>query len=203
MGLGGDDVLAVGDVQPGGHPRRERRRGVEAVGHERAQAEQRAERHEQRQRAPQPVRTLVRHDRPERVADDRPRVGGDEAQHRLPGLRPGRVVGQVAGDLSEGREEKPLGDVHPHVREPGDAGERLDGLAHEVAEPHGPGPRRGLGDVECEAGLLGVGGFGRGALGDPFEPLQGEGLGQGRLLRRPVAGSSPTLCRSGVRNNSP
>jgi hypothetical protein len=57
VGLSGDDVVAIGDVQPGGRPRQEGRRRVKAVGHDGPQAERRAERNEQRQRVRRPVGT--------------------------------------------------------------------------------------------------------------------------------------------------
>ena len=62
--LGGNEVLAVGDIEPYGRPLRERRRRVEPVVHDRPQAERKAERHEQRQRLREQVGAFIDDNRP-------------------------------------------------------------------------------------------------------------------------------------------
>ena len=187
IGLGGDRVLQVGDVQPDRCHRREGRRRAKAFSHDRPQAERRAKRHEQRQGMLQRVRTFIDHDRPERVADDDPRLWINESQHRLLSLLPDCRLGQVPSDLCQGCLDVSFGEEHACACDPGGAGERLEDLALDIPAPHGLGALRILSDVKSLPGL----GAHRRSLRRPFrnafEPLQRKGFGEVPLLGCQVA----------------
>ena len=129
------------------------------------------------------------------MAEDDPRVVVDQVEHPLLCQGADQLVGQVASNLDQGSNDEPLGEGHAHPGYPGVAGKRPDDLAIDVPQALRFDLLRISGEIEREPGLDCVGARRRGALGDPFEPLQGQFLGEGHLLWGQVAevGRAPLL----------
>ena len=136
IGLGRDEVVGVGDVDPASDLHREGGGlGAEPGVDDRVQAEGRAEGDQKRQRPVEVVDGLVGDNSAERMRDDNLGVGVDEVEHRFLGSGADGVVGQVARDLGEGPPDELLGKGHAHQSEPAELGRAPDGRSGDGAGP--------------------------------------------------------------------